>query len=136
MKSYDKIEEEFEPVRAQFAVDFPKPVKNYIAYNNGKVLNTVSIVEARAFSPKGLIETIDPDPNAVRKWRQGQSDIQNQITAAWKAGMFAENDLPQDACDKILSYAFEHADSHDEQCEMFGELVAMVESILPLINIR
>lgn len=130
MKSYEDIEEEFEAVRAQFAIDCPKPVKKYIAYSNGEVLKTASIGDARQFSPRGLIETIDPDPKAVREWRQGCDDIRNRITRTWKEGLYAETTLPSVICEKIMNYAYDHSDSYDERSDMFVGLASLVEDVL------
>jgi len=129
---------EYEHVQAEFAAKIagigPKPAKSYIAYNDGAVLRTDDIVAARKFSPKGLIETIDPDPTVVRVWRDKKYDIQAEIDAQWKKELFAEGGLPTAISEKILTYAGNFADSQDDQAEKFISLTYLVDDCIRLAN--
>lgn len=130
MRKYAEIRAEFD---AQYAALPPQPVKSYIAYHNGEVLRTEYRSIATKFSPKGLIETIEPDKIKLRQWRSAKLDLDKAVVAQWKKELYSEFSFSAKVAERIYEYVCENADGgYDAYAESFYEVATMVESCIAM----
>ena len=133
-RRFEDVTQDFAARIKVFEQDFPKPTKSYIAYNGGKVLETDNYTAAKAFSPKGLIEVIEPDPAALAAWRREKYALENEIIAQWKKELYADIGLPDKVSDRVFEFVQNETSEREEQAQLFYDAALMVESCLRLVE--
>lgn len=123
-------------VKVEFSVQYdalrPKPQKYYIAYSNGNSKTCSDYHDAKEFSPKGLIETIEPDIEELRAWRRDKYDIDARVAAQWKRELFEEGGMSDVVSEKIFDFAGKSSEDRDGQAELFIDLTWLVSDCIKL----
>ena len=131
-RHYKDVRKDFSARIRAFEQDFTQPAKSYIAYNSGKAFETNDYLAAKEFSPKGLIEVIEPDPAAVMAWRREKHALENEIIDQWKKELYADVDLPDKISNRVFEFVQNETSDRDEQVQLFLDVANMVESCLKM----